>query len=178
MNTQLKINIHSLSFPITNSSTVTYITATTKTIEVIKELADAIIAYGYEDIPTPDDALKADDYFTFELVPSEKFIDIIMDTLADEYCNDESEIITEEERQEYHFSKIDEQEILEKKYQDLLKQEPKPDWWTDLEDDDTSEHVVKVTIKENSANNPHLIKIAEILSNLHLLFDISAKAEY
>lgn len=104
-----KINIHSFVDVITNSSTTTYVKATQKSIDMAKELVNAILKIGNSNY-------KADDLFIFEL--------------ENEYVHDwrENKIKEIHTKEFNEIKKYDEkQELISKYWNKYLVEQPT--WW-------------------------------------------------
>ena len=73
----MKLSIHSFSDVITNSSESIYVSATEKSIVMVKELINYFLQKAGSD-------KKADDLFTFELILDEALVERILDEMDDD----------------------------------------------------------------------------------------------
>ena len=74
---ELRISLHSMVDVITNSSTVIFVNTHGKTIEYAKDLINSLLSMSGSD-------KKADDFFTFELIPTEDSLERVMEYLLEE----------------------------------------------------------------------------------------------
>lgn len=138
------LKIHSMVDVITNSSSVTYVTAGSGSITKVKELVNNLLTFS-------DSDKKADDLFDFKLEPDEDEVkDARMNELKNEYDGDWKE--------------------LKEIYEEIEKGEREiPEWWdTCFENKEYSNTYIRVRAKVNDKN---VEQCAKILSNLNNLFD-------
>jgi len=138
---EVVLKIHSMVDVITNSSSVTYVTARDNSISKIKELVNNLLVFSESD-------KKADDLFDFKLsIDEERLEELRKDRLCDDYGWEEAEDIYEE--------------IQSKKREE-------PEWWdTCYEDKENIDTYIRVTAKVNDKN---VEQCAKILSSLNELF--------
>lgn len=140
---EVVLRIHSMVDVITNSSSVTYVTAGEGSITKVKELINSLLSFSGSD-------KKADDLFDFKLsIDEERLEELRKDKLADEEALDWDEV--------------------DDTYVQIEKGErEKPEWWdTCGQNEEDIDTYIRVTTKIEDKN---LKDCAKILSSLEGLF--------